>query len=127
MSEDPVYYDEPATFAFYQRRDNKRWQAISEQWKTWDGDKEFNTRADAKAAVKEFLLNSQEAQRLWFWDRAKCLNTYRAQGRKPNTDRIQEADHEAAAKAGLKLIKVRRYRDNDTGETRRTIELELTQ
>lgn len=114
---------DPSTFRF-EETDNG-WQALTETWKQWDQARTFETREAAVEAATDFLATSVEANALSFWWRAKCTHTYRAQGKRTNDHQIRDEEWDLGIQTGLKVVKVRRYRDPKTGEVRRTVELEI--
>lgn len=88
----------------------------------WDDEKRHPSEAAARAAVEKFILfQTEEGRQAWrmamartFWERAKCTHSY------PPTDKRFTAER---AEHGRKLVRVRRYKDPETGEVRKTIEL----
>jgi hypothetical protein len=99
------------------------WAAYSYVFLDWDNGQRFPTKEDAERAVETFILSRTETGREildrrraeTFWERARCTNTYRAADKRATSER---------ALYGKSLVRVRRWKDPETGEVRKTVEIE---
>ena len=107
----------------YERYDTG-WAAYSAVFDDWDDSQRFVTKRNAERAVENFMLSATEtgrqvlSQRLanTFWDRARCIDTHQG------TDNSLFRER---AKYGKGLVRVRKWKDPETGETRKTVEIEV--